>query len=41
LGNAPAPTRPWGLILALSGIAGALLIVSVLSTKPVPRLVAG
>jgi hypothetical protein len=38
LGPAPAPTRPWGLIIALGGIAGALLIVSVLTVKPVARL---
>jgi hypothetical protein len=38
LGPAPAPTRPWGLIIALGGIAGALLIISVLTVKPATRL---
>jgi hypothetical protein len=40
VGPEPAPTRPWGLVLALGGIAGALLIVSVLTAKPAGRLAA-
>ena len=40
VGPEPAPTRPWGLVLALGGIAGALLIVSVLTPKPAGRLAA-
>lgn len=41
LGDAPAPARQWGLIIALGGIAGALLIISVLTVKPAARLAVG
>jgi hypothetical protein len=36
-GRAPAP-RPWALIIALGGLAGALLIFSAMGPKPVARL---
>jgi len=40
-GHTPAPTRPWGLIFALVGIAGAMLFFAVLDAKPATRLAAG
>ncbi len=40
VGHTPAPTRPWGWIIALGGIAGALLISSLTTRKPVTRLAA-
>jgi hypothetical protein len=40
-GHTPAPTRPWGLILALAAIAGAMLIFAGLDAKPATRFAAG
>jgi hypothetical protein len=38
--DASAETRPWGVIIALGGIAAALLLLSVISPKGSARLVA-
>jgi hypothetical protein len=38
--DASDQTRPWGVIIALGGIAAGLLLLSVISPKPAPRLVA-
>ena len=37
IGHAPAPTRPWAVILMLVAIAAALLLVSIIAAKPVAR----
>jgi hypothetical protein len=39
-GHAPVPTRPWPLVLVLLAIAAALLVVSLMTTKPAARLAA-
>jgi hypothetical protein len=40
-GHAPAPTRPWPLVLLLLAVAAALLVVSLMTTKPAARLAPG
>ena len=37
-GHAPAPTRPWVLVLLLLAVAAALLVMSLTTTKPAARL---
>jgi hypothetical protein len=40
-GHAPAPARPWAIVLMLVAIAAALLLVSITAVKPAARLAAG
>jgi hypothetical protein len=40
-GHAPAPTRPWVLVLLLLAVAAALLVMSLTTTKPAARLAPG
>ena len=39
LGHSPAPTRPWSLVLLLLAIVADLLILSLLTAKPLARFV--
>jgi hypothetical protein len=41
IGHAPTPARPWVLVLLLLALAAALLVVSLMTANPAPRLAAG